>query len=65
MDMAVGRLQFSVRLADTRSIPVEEPTQSQVDPVEAAYRRERTHRDVTADRERWAINSAYHGENIL
>jgi hypothetical protein len=54
MDVAVGRLQFSVRLADTRAVPVEEPVQPQVDPVEAAFRRELSYRQLAADRERWA-----------
>lgn len=65
MDMAVGRLQFSVRLADTRSMQVEKPTRPDEDPVETAFRRERTFRDVTADRERWAGNTTHHGGNIL
>lgn len=54
MDVAVGRLQFSVRLAQTRSVPVEEKAQPQMDSVEAAFRRERSYREVAADRERWA-----------
>lgn len=65
MDMAVGRLQFSVRLAETRSMPVEESTQHRADPVEAAFRREQTYRDVAADRERWAGNATNHGGHIL
>jgi hypothetical protein len=65
MDMAVGRLQFSVRFADTRSTPVEEPARTEEDAVEAAFRRERTFRDVAADRERWAGNTSTHGGYIL
>ena len=65
MDMAVGRLQFSVRLADTRTTRVEKTMQPQADPVEAAFRRERTFQDVTADRERWANDTIHRGGNIL
>ena len=65
MDMAVGRLQFSVRLADTRTTHLEAPAQPEADPVEAAFRRERTFRDVAADRERWAVNTIHHGGKVL
>ncbi len=65
MDMAVGRLQFSVRLADTRASRVEKSKQPETDPVEAAFRRERTFQDVTADRERWANNTIHHRGKIL
>jgi hypothetical protein len=61
MDVAVGRLQFSVKFADTRSMSVEEPTQPQADPVEAAFRRERSYRDLAADRERWASSTLSRG----
>jgi hypothetical protein len=54
MDVAVGRLQFSVKLADTRALPLKEQAQSEEDPVEAAFRRDRSYREVAADRERWA-----------
>jgi len=54
MDVAVGRLQFSVKLADTRTQPLQEPAQPEIDPVEAAFRRERSYRELAADRERWA-----------
>ncbi len=65
MDMAVGRLQFSVRLAETRSMPVEEQAQPQADPVEVAFRREQSYRDVVADRERWAGETHHFGRRIL
>jgi hypothetical protein len=54
MDVAVGRLQFSVRLADARSTSIEEPKQPRADPVETAFRRERSYQEVAEDRERWA-----------
>lgn len=64
MDMAVGRLQFSVRLADTRSTSIEDAKQPQADPVEAAFRRERSLQDVAEDRERWAVTSPTRGGMI-
>ena len=64
MDMAVGRLQFSVRMADTRTPRTEKRLQPQADPVEAAFRRERTFQDVTADRERWANDTMHRGGKI-
>jgi hypothetical protein len=64
MDVAVGRLQFSVRLADTRTQPLKEPAQSEVDPVEAAFRRERSYSESAADRERWAGDTPSRGGSI-
>jgi hypothetical protein len=64
MDVAVGRLQFSVRLADTRAMPLKETAQPEVDPVQAAFRRERSYRELSADRERWAGGTPSRGGSI-
>jgi hypothetical protein len=46
-------------------MPVEEQAQPQADPVEVAFRREQSYRDVVADRERWAGETHHFGRRIL
>lgn len=65
MEMAVGRLQFSVRFAATPASPVRQPARPETDPVEAAFRRERSLRAAATDRERWAGTTTHHGGHIL
>lgn len=61
MDVAVGRLQFSVRLANAQSVPVDAPPCREQDPVETAFRRDRIYRELQADRERWANDAVSRG----
>jgi hypothetical protein len=51
MTLAVGRLQFSVRfVAPVRQQKVEEPVDTT---LERAYRIDRRHQGVDAERQRW------------
>jgi hypothetical protein len=61
MELAVGRLQFSVTVATPRPHEFEAEMEAHDDPVETAYRRERTHRQIEADRERWADSASARG----
>lgn len=61
MNVAVGRLQVTVRLVEPRRAVMDAPVTPQADALETAYRRERALEAAAADRERWAESAPSRG----